>query len=39
MENHNIPVSDTGEGADDCEAVEWPLETVEVEHSDTERLL
>lgn len=28
-----------GEGADEWDAVEWLLETVEDEHSDTERLL
>lgn len=28
-----------GEGADECDTVEWLLDTVEDEHSDTERLL
>lgn len=35
----NLPDSEMGEGADECDAVEWLLDTVEEEHSDTERLL
>lgn len=33
-----LPDSEIGDGADESDAVEWLLETVEEEHSDTERL-
>lgn len=35
----DLPDSEMGDDADDWDAVEWLLDTVEDEHSDTERLL
>lgn len=32
------PDSEMGDGADECDTVEWLLDTVDEEHSDTERL-
>ena len=37
-EKVHLPDSEIGDGADESDAVEWLLETVDDEHSDRERL-